>query len=227
MFPKPQHLQTSRHQGRTSDGDLVRYFGYGSLNHWQARALRRYVHGKHVYDFGAGGLYYAHRLTELGAASVTAVDAAYEDRANNFMNDYRSWKKCAPKGVEIDPRTFAEFYLHGPQAIDVAFVSWPHSTYTGTIGLELIVRKAKVVIYLGCNFGGTSCGSSVFWDALYKRKVLAHAPARPNSLIVYGEYGKYTKFSEDGSPDCPDDELAAFLMHSGEEHWCPVPDYFL
>ena len=48
------------------------------------------------------------------------------------------------------------------------------------------VRKAKRVIYLGNNMDGTVCGSPKLYKHLSRRQVLAHAPERRNTLIVYG-----------------------------------------
>jgi hypothetical protein len=216
----------SRHQGRTSDGDIVNYAGFGGLNQWQAKALQYYVRNRHVHDLGAGNLYYANKLMELGAARVTAVDTLYEDPVRNVFNDKRSWSKCAPEGVELDDRPYALFHEKGPQTLDVAFVAWPTNTYSGTLGLELICLKAKTVIYLGCNFDGTMCGSQLFWQYLRRRPVLAHAPARRNTLLVYGELRPphmWPRLTDD--EDTPPEERAAHYSHMGG-HLTPTPAYF-
>ncbi len=217
----------SRHQGRTSDGDVVNYSGFGNLNQWQAKALQYYVRNRHVHDLGAGNLYYAHKMMGLGASRVTAVDRLYESRNNNEWNDLRDWSKCTPDGVTLDDRPFALFHTEGPQTIDVAFVAWPHNTYAGTLGLELICLKAKTVIYLGNNFGGTTCGSQLFWQYLRRRSVLAHAPSRMNSLIVYGELRPPSvrpRLTDDEG--MPPEERAAHFVHMGG-HQTPIPEYFI
>lgn len=175
------------------DGDLVTYSAYGTLNAWwQYPALQHFVRGRHVHDFGAGGLGWAHRLMQLGAGSVTAVDSLYKDRRSNYYNDRRSWSKCAPKRVLICDSTFHEYHLsreYGGGYVDVAFVSWPDVTLSGTFGLETLCHNSRHVIYVGDNFDGTACGSQQFWALMRHREVLHYAPARGNSLIVYGPKG--------------------------------------
>jgi hypothetical protein len=190
-IPSPQRplpaSRVPRAQHQTSNGDLVLYEAHAGLNEWwQIPVLKWFVQGRHVYDFGAGQLYWAHRLLQLGATRVTAVDYLYRDRSGNHLNQYRNWTKCAPDGCCLDNRTFHDFYQTGPKHLQVAFVSWPCNTYGKTMGLELTCERAQVLIYAGSNFDGTACGSLAFWALARRREVLAYAPARGNSLIVYG-----------------------------------------
>jgi hypothetical protein len=53
---------------------------------------------------------------------------------------------------------------------------------------ELLV-EAEIVIYLGSNTDGTACGTRGLFTFLVHRRLLAHVPFQPNSLLVYGEPG--------------------------------------
>lgn len=140
--------------------------GFGKLTPSQAEVLRPFIEGRQVHDLGAGDLTLASRLLTLGADGVVAVEP-------------HAPKKHPPQ-IEVHPTYFAD-YAETPE---VAFVSWPVN-YDG-IGLVKVLRRAPVVIYLGVNTDGTSCGGSDLWEHLRKREVLAHAPHPQNTLIVYG-----------------------------------------
>lgn len=159
----------------------------GHLNRFQEEAVRYYVKGQLVWDLGAGLLGWAHRLVSYGAKKVVAVDKIYRDRHENICNGNRTWGKVAPAGVALSSCTFRELAtgIEDPN-IPVAFVSWPESTWSGTMGLELVTHHAQTVIYLGNNHDGTCCGSSIFWSYMRCRKVLCVLPSRVNTLIVYG-----------------------------------------
>lgn len=187
----------SQAQVIATDGDIVAYSKMGGLNRPQEVALSYYVKGRTVWDLGAGGMGWAHELvTKHGAIQVHAVDVAYKNREDNYLNDFRDWKKCAPEKVRIDPRSFADLVGAGPNHLSVAFIAWPHNTWAGTMGLELLVERAETVIYIGNNFGGTSCGSKPFWDALIKRKVLCTLPSKKNTLTIYGKELEKERYEE-------------------------------
>lgn len=143
--------------------------------------------GRHVWDLGAGAMGWSHELVRFGASTVTAVDTLYKHRQENYLNNMRDWKKCAPDGVTVDERSFSELVTTGPAHLSVAFISWPDNAYGKTMGLEVLVERADTIVYLGNNFDGTSCGSKIFWQYLMPRKVLCTLPSRTNTLTVYGK----------------------------------------
>lgn len=201
--------------------DNDRAYGHmGGLNRFQEEAVRYYVRHRWIHDLGAGLLGWAKQLIEFEATCVTAVDSIYKDRDNNVLNDRKPWPMCKPYNVLLDPRTFREVdeAILPTQKLQVAFVSWPCNTYGKTVGLERLVQRAEIVIYLGKNLDGTACGSPQFWDHVSKRKVLCFLPAVRNSLIVYGP--------EITEPRKPLLEEAAGLLTDGADNviFSP-PDY--
>lgn len=196
-------------------GDVATYRKMGRLNRFQQEAVQYYVKGRFVWDLGAGAMGWAHELVKMGAKHVTAVDQLYKYRHENYLNNMRDWKKCAPDGVEVDDRTFFELVGTGPRRLSVAFVSWPEQSYGATCGLELLVDRAETVIYLGNNFDCTACGSAPFWNMLTQRKVLCTLPSRINTLTVYG--GKATRYGV--APQLLPEEAAAL---SSEIHLTPA-----
>jgi len=124
-----------------------------------------------VHDLGAGDLTLAAKLLGLGAVGVTAVD----ERAPRFKPESEKIRFIKKAYVDLNeiPRT--------------AFVSWPPGV--GAMGLAKILEGARTVLYLGNNFDGSLCGTPDLWAHLRSRKVLAHEPARRNTLIVYGAPG--------------------------------------
>ncbi len=139
---------------------------YGRLTLEQELALKPHIQGQLVHDLGAGDLIIAADLLRLGAKQVVALD----------KDPYR---KKPPQG--ITPVTcYFEAY---PSPVDIAFMSWPRNTFDA--GLLNICRRARMVVYLGCNTGGRACGFPPLLQHLATRQVLAHVPDSYNSLIVY------------------------------------------
>ena len=146
----------------------------GRLTDEQEAIVRNFVMGYNVHDLGSGQLGLAMKLVELGAHTVTAVDKEYSHRL--FYSPHPS--------ITLVGEYFEEYARHG-HFIDVALVSWPE-VYNQQ-GLELLLRYARTVIYLGTNFDGTACGSAEMFNHLVQREVLALVPHKWNSLIVYGQ----------------------------------------
>jgi len=167
-------------------GDVINYSHMGGLNRFQEEAVRYYVKKPWVYDLGAGLLGWSKKLVEFGATTVTAVDSIYSYRGNNELNQRRDWHKCVPNNVVLDARSFRDFHHTGPTDLGTVFISWPCNTFSKTMGLEMLARKAETIIYLGKSTDGTACGSPQLWAHLTERKVLCYLPAVRNSLIVYG-----------------------------------------
>lgn len=139
----------------------------GRLYHEQREALRPFLDVPMVHDLGSGDLSLAKDLVRLGAHKVVAIDKVQSRRAST---------------AKVVPITC--YFENYPGPVDTAFVSWPHNSYD--FGLMSILRRARIVAYLGKNTDGTSCGTPQMWNHLVPREVLAHVPAKHNTLIVYG-----------------------------------------
>lgn len=144
---------------------------YGTLNPAQRKAVRKAVKGLVVHDLGAGDLALSRELLRLGASKVIAVD-------KNDMPD-------PPPGIQTVKVRFEGLdALQGDFAVpDVAFVSWPLNRVD--VGLLNLCIRARRIIYLGCNTGGTACGFPELFGLFRLREVLAYAPDRQNTLAVY------------------------------------------
>ena len=145
---------------------------YGCLNEVQEKALIPFLQGRVVTDLGCGDCGWTRFILEQGASRVVAVDK------ENFVKKPDWWRGRPVKFVH---QQFVDF--HDP--VDVAFVSWPLNSYSGTRGLIDIMDRAATVIYLGSNVSGNSCGSPQFFDNLLSREIKVYEPAR-STLIVYG-----------------------------------------
>jgi hypothetical protein len=138
----------------------------GSLTDCQQEILRPLVVGNTVHDLGAGDLSLARTLIECGAKGVVAID-------KEMMLD--------SKVPSIE--TIHAYFDQYANPIDIAFLSWPVNWSSGVLRL---VRRARLVIYLGKNTGGIVCGYPDLWWHLRTREVLRHIPGRKNSFIIYG-----------------------------------------
>jgi hypothetical protein len=143
---------------------------YGKLSKAQIDALSPYVRGTTVHDLGAGCMKLSRQLLDLGASQVVAVD------------------KEAPKRRSANPRIRVEHTLFSQfdESPDVAFLSWPSNHFLH--GLADILRRARVVVYLGKNTDGTACGHWTLFSGLLLREALVYVPERKNTLIVYGAH---------------------------------------
>lgn len=141
---------------------------YGTLNAAQEYCLKKLVAGKVVYDLGAGDLVLAHKLLELGAAKVIAIEK------ERFFID----------NVAPDIEVRKQYFQHIDEDIDIAFVSWP-ANYDN--GLLPVLRRTKTILYLGKNTDGSMCGTPALFKYLLTRKIEGYVPSRPNTLICYSE----------------------------------------
>lgn len=140
---------------------------FGTLTDEQLLVVQRHVEGQVVHDLGAGDLVLSRTLLLQGAEKVYAVDKTLPRRRPD-------------PGIVL----VGGYFHHYPAVPTVAFVSWP--TNIQDLGLIKVVERSQKVIYLGCNWGGTMCGSPLLFQHLCQREVLDHVPDRSNTLIVYG-----------------------------------------
>ncbi len=143
---------------------------YGTLTPDQVALLVPFIEGRVVHDLGCGTGYLSRFLVTFGAKRVIAIDQLQA----------LSPARVRTPGIQYVKSYFVDY----DKAIDTAFVSWPQTC--GEFGLDALVRRARVVCYLGKNTDGTGCGSQQLWGVLMGREVLAHGPDSRNSLIVYG-----------------------------------------
>lgn len=144
---------------------------YGKFSIDQMSAVVPFLRDAKVHDLGAGTGELARQLVQLGAKQVTMVDKAPHDE----------WRT-----MHLPTYKYVISYYHDyKDKIDTAFLSWP---WTGgrDAGLDVLVKGARVVIYLGKNTDGTACGSAGLYQVLSGREILAHVPAYKNTLTVYG-----------------------------------------
>jgi hypothetical protein len=140
---------------------------FGRLSLAQETAIKPLILASLVHDLGAGDLTLATTLLHLGAHQVIAIDKA-------------PYRKRPPQGIN----TVTCYFENYPAPIDIAFVSWPRESFD--LGLLSLIRRSRIVIYLGCNTGGSACGFSLMWQHLATREVIAYVPEAYNSLVIYG-----------------------------------------
>lgn len=148
----------------------------GHLTTEQREVLRPFIEGKEVYDLGAGAyMPLCRKLLDTGARRVVAVDKHFSAKPI--------------KGVKARCCIFlqlAEDLVEDGEEIDVAFISWPmNSSYDA--GLVEVCERAKVVVYLGTNTGGSACGTPQLFKHLLGRRLLAAVPHRLNTMLICGE----------------------------------------
>lgn len=166
---------------------------YGHLTKRMQNVIRKFVQGRVVWDLGAGDLSRALTLLNQGAAHVHAVD-----------RDFRG--TTVPPDV-AGTLTLYQTYFEGlqtpPEGIEVAYLAWPMNHPNP--GLNRLLAASEVVIYVGCNVEGTSCGTEQMFRPLVRREILDHVPHRRNSLIVYGrETGRRPLVAEEFAATQPD-----------------------
>lgn len=149
---------------------------FGSFSLAQTKVLKKYVKGKVVYDLGAGDLSLSNLMIGLGAKSVVAIDKdikgmSYDETSKTIGNIEQ--RKILFDKVKDYP--------------EVALGSWI-STYAN--GIEDIIDRSQVFIYLGKNTDGTACGTAKLFERLLFRDVLAYHPHPRNCMIVYGKHLK-------------------------------------
>jgi hypothetical protein len=134
----------------------------------QEEAVAKAVKGLVITDLGAGSCYLAQELVKLGAAHVFAVDKEFSENKPDqphlsFIN--RRFENLKP-------------FQHWP-----LFISWPPNWECGLLSL---IEGTDMVIYLGKNTDGMSCGTPDMWWHLSSREVLTYVPHKKNTLIIYG-----------------------------------------
>lgn len=147
---------------------------YGHLTSLMRDSIQDVVHDRIVWDLGAGDLGRSRDLVELGSKVVFAVDKA---------DSYPSrWRGRAIHFIQ----SYYQDLVTPEEELQVVFLGWPSNQPLH--GLVRLLEKAKVVIYLGCNTGGSSCGPDDLFRHLVQREVLVHQPHRQNSMTIYGSY---------------------------------------
>lgn len=161
---------------------------YGILTPDMTRAIEAHVKGRVVWDLGAGDLTHSRALLTMGASQVIAVDRAFG-------------KDPKAPGIVLRGEYFADSARRlGDEKPEVAFLAWPCNW--AAPGLDSILDASPVVIYLGCNTGGSSCGTPDLFMGLIRREILAEVRDPRNDLIIYGR--------QTGSRDLRPEERAAF-----------------
>jgi len=141
---------------------------YGRLNQKQRKTLTKFVRGKVVHDLGAGDLELSSELLRLGASEVYAIDKEPKPRV-------------LPSRVH-----YKQDYFHNIRSpLSTIFLAWPTNH---DVNLVPIVKQAEMVIYLGCNTGGTACGHTKLFKTFVQRELLAYEPDKKNSLVVLGKF---------------------------------------
>lgn len=143
---------------------------YGKITSEMEAALRSIVQDKVVYDLGAGDLQHARHLLRLGAKHVVAIDKEPHPTASGSITVIEGYFDRVP--IPTD-------------GLDIAFVAWPINYRTP--GLVTWLAAATVVVYLGHNFDGSSCGNPELFEHLIGRRLTHWVAHRSNTLIVVGE----------------------------------------
>jgi hypothetical protein len=144
---------------------------FGHLTEEMLEVLAAVVRDQEVYDLGAGDLGHAYRLVRLRASKVVAID-----------------KERLP--VPRSPKILTvQSYLNRvpvPDRYDVAFLAWPQNC--PLVGLTDWLHAADMVVYLGSNRNGSSCGNPQLFHYLAHRELLAEVEHHRNTLLVLGSW---------------------------------------
>lgn len=132
----------------------------------QEDSIRLYIEGRSVIDLGAGCLNLAMQLKRLGASSVLAVDEVDMP----FCDGIETQQKC---------------FIDVTETLDVAFLSRPINRFCE--GLNEILDRHEIVIYLGSNLAGSACGSLELFQYLVKRNPLAHILEPTGTMLIYSK----------------------------------------
>jgi hypothetical protein len=128
-------------------------------------ALAPYVKGRNIHDLGCAELAQSAQLVRLGVAHITAVD-----------KEKYTYPLTKSKKVEFVRSYFKDY----EGTVETAFISWPING----------IACAGLVIYIGKNTDGTTCGDKALWQHLSHRDVLVYKPHSFSTLIIYGQYHK-------------------------------------
>lgn len=158
--------------------------GYGTLTTRQRKILTKHVRGKIVHDLGAGDLELSEALVSLGAREVYAIDKLDKPPILPHKVHYKK----------------ARFHELPETTMGVVFLSWP---INHDVNLIPHIKRAGIVIYLGCNTGGSACGTPGLFREMLHRRLIEYEPDRHNTLLIVGQ--------DLGGPRIPTGEESAGL----------------
>ncbi len=149
--------------------------GWGVLTPGQEKALKPFIRGKGIVDLGAGDLSLSKELIRLGAKTVAAYDK--DGIPAGYSQDL-------PKGLTFKKAHFHEISM---RPFPVLFVSWPVNQPNPSLTVHASFCE-EMLIYLGKNDRGTSCGHPNLFKVMVQRELLAYVPGKKNDLIVTGKF---------------------------------------
>lgn len=155
---------------------------FGAFEKEHQDIVEKYVRGATVLDLGAGDGERAMIMYSMKPKNIIAVDysSALEPmRIPGFHSLKTMFGELFEKNLPLIDQA------------DVAYVSWPSNRggmwADTTDYLVKILERISLVIYTGCNVGGTACGWMELFEHFRWRSVKSYAPSRRNTLIVYGK----------------------------------------
>lgn len=155
---------------------------FGAFEKEHKDIVKEYVRGATVLDLGAGDGERASIMYSMKPKKIVAVDYSY------------ALMPMQIQGFLSLKMTFGELITEKMSLIDqadVAYVSWPANRggmFSNSMDdLVKTLERIPLVIYTGCNVGGTACGWMELFEHFRWRSVKAYAPSRRNTLIVYGK----------------------------------------
>ncbi len=148
--------------------------GFGKIFPSHEKPLKEYIQGEEIIYPMCGSGELAVNLLKLGAASVLCVDKHLPNFIHRAPGIF--YTKSYVKDFEKSYR--------GKTLPKIAFVSWvPNHTIPG---IENLLDRMDLIIYLGVNDDYTVCGDWDFWEYVRHRKVLREIPGEQD-MIIYGE----------------------------------------
>lgn len=178
---------------------------FGAFEKEHKDIVKEYVRGATVLDLGSGDGERAKILSSMRPKSLVAVDYSSlldpeSPKDPKFLRMAFGDHYSSPAGptstgsIRFLKMTFGELITEKMSLIDqadVAYVSWPANRggmFSNSMDdLVKILERIPLVIYTGCNVGGTACGWMELFEHFRWRSVKAYAPSRRNTLIVYGK----------------------------------------
>jgi hypothetical protein len=151
----------------------------GQLTPEQAKQIWPYVRDQNIVDYGAGDLRLAHHMLELGAKSITAIDKYYGEVDVGYADPRIQVMRARFEDLAELPFRLGK--------MEVALVSWPVNNHQSSKALEVLLRQANVVIYLGKNTDGIACGERNLFQMFLRRELLVYEPDQKNVLMVLGD----------------------------------------
>jgi hypothetical protein len=174
-----------------------------SATNRQMRAIEAFCQGKQVLDLGGYDGSLGIHLLEAGAAQVINVD-----KENPYLS--KSHMHLTKRNL-----TFGEFDKQYPtERWQTAILSWPINNDYGVLQVLPILKRCQGVVYLGCNTGGSQCGTPLLWQYLVSRQIYKHILERHCTLIIYTEAPRTKEIVEE-------EKLALVMNYSSK-----LPDLF-